>query len=646
MCGIAGLLDRPDVVRGTLDAMLARIAHRGPDDEGAWIDEVHGIALGHRRLSIIDTSAAGHQPMASPGGRFWLTYNGEIYNYADLRRALEDEGAAPAWRGHSDTEVMLAGFEHWGIEATLQRCNGMFALVAWDRERRELTLARDRMGEKPLYFGWVGGRFGFASELTALTAIPGWTPRMETTAIASFLGAGYVRGPQSAIAGVYRLPPGSLLTLGLGDLRQARDWAWLAPRVGTYWSQRQAALAGVAAPLADTPDTLDALEALLHDAVRLRMVADVPLGAFLSGGIDSSLVVALMQAASARPVRSFSIGFDDPALDEAPHARAVARHLGTDHTELYVGPDDALALVPRLAETFDEPFADNSQLPTMLVSQLARRHVTVALSGDGGDELFAGYGRYFGILGLWRTLGRLPPALRRMASPMLATMGMAARPVAALLPSARDLPHRFDRLAERLAAGDADALRLSFIGGAGVARMHAGRPSRDLGHCLPPPQVQDTLRRLMYADQLDYLPDDILHKVDRASMAYALEARVPLLDHRVVELSWRLPTAMLVDGGQGKQPLRRLLERHVPRELVDRPKQGFAPPMGAWLRGPLREWAESLLAPDQLRELPLLDAQGVRSVWRAHQERRMDAGISLWSVLMLADWRRRFGAVS
>ncbi len=646
MCGIAGLVDRPDAARGILAAMLTRVAHRGPDDQGAWVDDVHGVALGHRRLSIIDTTVAGHQPMASAGGRFRLTYNGEIYNYEKLRRALESEGDLPTWRGHSDTEVMLAGFERWGIDETLRRCNGMFALVAWDRERRELTLARDRMGEKPLYFGWVGGRFAFASGLSALASIPGWTPRMEEAAITSFLGTGYVRGPQSAIAGVYRLPAGSVLTLGLEELRHIRDWAWLAQRLTSYWSLRQAAIDGIAAPLADDPQTIDTLETLLHDAVRLRMVADVPLGSFLSGGIDSSLVVALMQAQSARPVRSFSIGFSEPGLDEAPYARAVARHLGTDHTELYLGPDDAVALVPRLAETFDEPFADNSQLPTMLVSELARRHVTVALSGDGGDELFAGYGRYFSILNLWRGLMRLPPPLRRMASPLLATMGMAMRPVASLLPAARGLPYRFDRLAERLSAGDADALRLSFIGGAGIARMHAGRPSRDLGHCLPPHAVRDTLRRLMYADQLDYLPDDILHKVDRASMAYALEARVPLLDHRVVEYSWRLPTAMLVHDGKGKQPLRRILDRYVPRELVERPKQGFAPPMGAWLRGPLREWAESLLAPASLRELPLLDVEGVNSVWRAHLDRRMDAGLSLWSVLMLADWRRRFSAMS
>lgn len=639
MCGIAGLVDDPDTARQTVTAMLSAIAHRGPDDWGVWIDDTDGIAFGHRRLSIIDTSAAGHQPMASASDRYVLTYNGEIYNYAELRNALEREGAAPNWRGHSDTEVLLAGFEAWGIEPTLQRCNGMFAMAVWDRERHALTLARDRMGEKPLYFGWVDGRFGFASELKAIACMRGWTARMAPDAIASFLGVGYVRGPQSAVAGIYRLPPGCALTLSLKQLGAPQAWDHLETRMARYWSLREAAIAGVSEPLADDAATMTALEALLSDAVRMRMVSDVPLGAFLSGGIDSSLVVALMQGHSPRPVRTFSIGFSEPAYDEAPHACAVARHIGTDHTELYVSAGDALALAPRLAETFDEPFADNSQIPTMMVSALARRQVTVALSGDAGDELFAGYGRYIAILNLWRGLCWLPHPLRRAAAPALASTAAAA----ARLPGMRDLPQRLNRLAERLSAGDADALRLSFIGGAGVTRLLSGGAAHDPSHGLPPARIRDTLQRLMYADQIDYLPDDILHKVDRASMAYALETRVPLLDHRVVEFAWRLPPSMLVAHGQGKQPLRRILERHVPRSLFERPKQGFAPPMAEWLRGPLRDWAESLLSEDALRELPL-DAGGVRGLWRAHLERRMDAGQALWSVLMLADWRQRFRA--
>ncbi|MGH9818275.1 MAG: asparagine synthetase B family protein, partial [Candidatus Acidiferrales bacterium] len=368
------------------------------------------------------------------------------------------------------------------------------------------------------------------------------------------------------------------------------------------------------------------METLLRDAVALRMEADVPLGAFLSGGIDSSLVTALMQSQSVQPVRTFSIGFDDPALDEAAHARAVADHLGTAHTEFSVGADNALALVPQLAATFDEPFADHSQIPTLLLSELARRQVTVALSGDGGDELFAGYGRYFAILKLWRLLGLLPATLRRGVAPTLAASAAILRPLSAFGSAGSRLPQRLGRLAERLTAPDVDELRLSFIGGAGVQRLQDEVKSRDFRHCLPPQELHDTLRRLMYGDQLDYLPDDILHKLDRASMAHSLEARVPLLDHRVVEFSWRLPRSMLVDGNRGKMLLRRVLERHVPRALVDRPKQGFTPPLDSWLRGPLRDWAEPLLAPEALRELPMLDAVGVRRLWEAHLQQRMEAG--------------------
>lgn len=643
MCGIAGLLEQSDSARAFLSRMLALLSHRGPDDEGIWLEPRSGMALGHRRLSIIDVSAAGHQPMASASGRYVITYNGEIYNYAELRKELERIDAAPSWHGHSDTEVLLAGFDAWGIARTIERCNGMFALAVWDAEHQSLTLARDRMGEKPLYFGWVGGRFAFASELKAFSALPGWAARMAPEAIAAYLGTGYVRGPQSAVLGIYRLPAGCLLTLSQQQLQQPRDWDWLSARLSRYWSLGQVAADGMATPLVDNQASLDALASLLADAVQMRMVADVPLGAFLSGGIDSSLVVALMQAHAPRRIRTFSIGFEEATHDEAPFARAVARHLGTDHTELYASPQDALALVPSLATTFDEPFADSSQIPTMLVSALTRQHVTVALSGDGGDELFAGYGRYFAILGLWRWIAPLPAALRRRVAPALSLLAGAAGPFARTLPGARSIPFRLERLAERLEADGPDALRLAFIGGAGASRTHAA-PQPGHAHALPPSQLQDTLRRLMYADQLDYLADDILHKVDRASMAYGLESRIPFLDHRVVELSWRLPTAMLVRNGQGKQPLRRILDRYVPRQLIDRPKQGFAPPMDAWLRGPLRDWAESLLKPDVLRELPFMNPPGVQDLWRSHLDGRIDGGITLWKVLMLADWQRRFGA--
>lgn len=644
MCGIAGLVD-PAGPTPALRGVLDRLAHRGPDDHGMWLDETGTLALGHRRLSIIDLSPAGHQPMTSASGRYVITYNGEIYNHAELRRGLELEGVSPAWRGHSDTETLIAGFDAFGIEETLRRANGMFALAVYDKVRRELTLARDRMGEKPLYFGWLGGRFAFASELSALRSVPGWAPRMDSSAVASFLLAGYVRGPQSAVQGIYRLPPATLIRFAIEDLAQPRDWSWLSARLQPYWSLRDAALGGIAQPLdVDAQRAADGLESLLRDAVRMRMMSDVPLGAFLSGGIDSSLIAALMLSESSQPVRTYCIGFEEREFDEAPHARAVARHLGTEHTELYAGPSDALALVPRLAETLDEPFADQSQIPTLLLSSLARRHVTVALSGDGGDELFAGYGRYFAIVRLWQGLQQMPDLARRSAAPLLGAMGRTLRPIASIAGPHQTIPHRLERLSERLAAPDLDALRLSFISGGAAPKLLRNRHVQDLAYCLPPATMHDALTRLMFADQLDYLPDDILHKVDRASMAFGLETRVPLLDHRVVEFSWRLPSSLRATQHHGKLLLRQVLDRHVPASLLNRPKQGFSPPISIWLRGPLRDWAESLLSESALRDLPMLNSNNVRALWDAHGKQRMDAGQALWNVLMLADWRRRFSA--
>lgn len=641
MCGIAGLLDCSDAALPVLGRMLERLAHRGPDDTGTWFDVKNGMALGHQRLSIVDLSPAGHQPMVSATGFYVLNYNGEIYNHAELRAELEDTGAAPAWRGHSDTEVLLAACETWGVNEALKRCNGMFAFALWDTQRQTLTLARDRMGEKPLYFGWAAGRFAFASELKAFAQLPGWSPRMNEPAITSFLTTGYVRGVESAIAGIFRLPAGCLLQLTLEDMHRQRDWAWLSPRVKTYWSLSAIAANGQSPVLRDPVEAAAQLEPLLCDAVALRMTADVPLGAFLSGGIDSSLVTALMQVQSARPIRTFSVGFREPSYDEAPFARAVARHLGTDHTELYVDAAAALELVPRLAETFDEPFADHSQLPTLLISQLARRHVTVALTGDGGDELFAGYGRYFAILKLLRMLGPLPMSLRQGASAMCRGAAILLSPLAHGNRADTSLPFRLARLSERLAKLDVEALRIAFIGGAGNSRVlrYATEHTVDNPTQL---QLRANLRQLMFGDQIDYLPNDILLKVDRSAMAYSLETRVPLLDHRVVEFSWRLATPLLADGSRGKLLLRRVLEKYVPRSLFDRPKQGFAPPMDTWLRGPLRAWAESRLAEGSLRELPMLDVKAVRSLWDTHCRGHMNAGYVLWNVLMLADWRARF----
>lgn len=642
MCGIAGLLDSSDASLPTLGQMLDRLAHRGPDDSGIWRDHTCGMTLGHRRLSIIDLSLAGHQPMASASQRHVLVYNGEIYNHAELRRELCSAGMRVVWRGTSDTETLLAAIDAWGIDGALKRSNGMFAFASWDTQRRILTLARDRMGEKPLYFGWVAKQFAFASELKAFTTLPGWQPRMHPAAIGGFLRTGYVHGAESAVAGIFRLPPGCMLELSLEDMRTPRDWAWLASRVQTYWSLADTATAGLSTPLLDTVDAAAELEVLLHDAVALRMRADVPLGAFLSGGIDSSLVTALMQKQSTRRVRTFSIGFESASHDEAPFARAVAQHLGTEHTELYVDATAALNLIPSLSERFDEPFADFSQLPTLLVSKLARESVAVALSGDGGDELFAGYPRYFAIAQLWRWLRPLPKSVRFG----MAAAGRIAAALAAPFPMdnnpAGPLSFRLARLAERLTTPDLESMRLSFIGGAGHARI-ASESGKRTHHCQIPETIADPLRMLMFGDQSDYLSDDILFKVDRAAMAFGLETRVPLLDHRVVELSWRFTTTSLASKQHGKLPLRRLLEQFVPRALIDRPKQGFSPPMDAWLRGPLRDWAETRLAETALRELPMLDAKAVRALWKAHCSGRMNAAPALWNVLMLADWRSYFG---
>lgn len=638
MCGIAGVAFDSSDTR-VLTAMLGLIAHRGPDDQGVWHDAESGLGLGHRRLSIVDLSAAGHQPMVSASGRYVLTYNGEIYNHVDLRHQVEHVAPDVVWRGHSDTEVLLAAIECWGIRRALQASNGMFAIAVWDAADRTLTLARDRMGEKPLYFGWVDGRFAFASELKAFSALPQWTPRMCTHAIGSYLSGGYVRGLASAIAGVWRLPPASMLDIDVASLRGERSRHWIESRLCTYWSLDDA-VRDVAT--ADPGDDLDTIRALVEDSIRLRQSADVPLGAFLSGGIDSSLIVALMQHNAARRVHTFSIGFEDASLDEAPHARAVAAHLGTDHHELYCSEQDALDLVPDVPRTFDEPFADDSVLPTLLVSKMARRDVTVVLSGDGGDELFAGYGRYFGLLAARRLRERWPmlPWLADLAARSLEL-------VDGIAPSTLSrLALRVDRLAGRIAHSDIDAMRLAFAGPrmSSFVSPDALRGVDD--HWRAPGSLISPLRRLMYADQRDYLPDDILLKVDRASMRHSLETRVPFLDHRLVEYAWRLPDAALVAGGVGKQPLRDLLARYVPRTITDRPKQGFVPPTARWLRGGLRDWAEDLLSESSLRDLPMLDAKALRSAWRSHVAGQSDHAAVLWRILMLAAWRRAFGVVS
>lgn len=641
MCGIAGLLDgspdetRADEQRALAIRMADTIAHRGPDDAGVWVDGAAGAALAHRRLAIIDLTAAGHQPMASASGRYRIAFNGEIYNFRALRARLEREGVQ--FRGHSDTEVLLAAIEAHGLAAALRDANGMFALALWDRATRTLTLARDRVGKKPLYYGWCGGALAFASELKALMVLPGARPAVERGALQSMLRFNYVPSPWSILEGVFKVAPGTIVQFTAADV--AAGAAAHRPLVAAqaFWDPCAQATAALANPFAGgSDDALARLDELLRDAVRIRLESDVPLGAFLSGGIDSSLVTALMQAEARVPARTFSIGFRDPRRDEAPAARRVAQHLGTAHTEIYVTGDDALAMVPALAGVFDEPFADSSQLPTMLVSRLARRDVTVVLSGDGGDELFGGYRRYGRALRIARLLGAVPGAGK-------AAMRQLLRPWAGLEPRGSALR----QAAQELAAStpeDTYLLRMS-------RWRHPERVVR--GGIEPPTPFTDPARRLqdgtladryMYLDFVTYLPDDILVKVDRSTMAVGLEARAPLLDYRVVEFAWSLPPDLKLRGDTTKWLLRRLLARHVPEDVVGRAKQGFGAPVADWLRGPLRDWAEALLARERLAREGYFDAVIVRDLWARFIGGRRKWHTHLWNVLMFQAWLEAFRA--
>ncbi len=642
MCGIAGFVGAASQIAGSdVDAiaerMAASLAYRGPDDQGIWTDAEAGTAFVHRRLSIIDLSPAGHQPMVSADGRFVITYNGEVYNYQPIAAELAARGGK--FRGHSDTEVILDSFALNGIEPTLKRMIGMFAIALWDRRERTLTLVRDRLGIKPLYWATFGKLFLFGSELKALRAHPGWTPRIDRSAVAAFMRHNYIPAPHTIYQGVYKLGPGTMLTL---------PWQG-EPQIARYWDARAVARDAMLHPLEGTDaELIEQLETLLQDAVSRRMIADVPLGAFLSGGIDSSTVVALMQAARSGKVRTFSIGFDLPGYNEAPQAAAVARHLQTEHTELTVTSNQALDVIPRLPEFYDEPFADSSQIPTYLVSAMTRKYVTVALSGDGGDELFAGYNRYQLTQRFWRALSLLPRALRKSTAAALTAISpdnwtalFAALPARLRPPQAGDKVHK---VATVLGLDGPDAIYRRLVSHWEPADivLHAREPASLLGDATLAKDFPEFLARMQFLDLVTYLPDDILTKVDRASMAVALEARVPLLDHRVVEFSWRLPTAAKVHGSVSKWILRQVLNRYVPPALVERPKMGFGIPLGEWLRGPLRDWAEALLDEDRLREAGLLDHAVVRRFWQEHIDGRRNWQYLIWDVLMLEAWRERW----
>lgn len=641
MCGITGFwTTRPqgaDEARAIAQAMAARIAHRGPDGSGCWVDADGAVALAHRRLAIVELTEAGHQPMRSACGRYELVFNGEIYNHLSLREQLPTQH----WHGHSDTETLLAGFVHWGVRGTLEQAVGMFAIALWDRERRTLTLARDRLGEKPLYWGRSGSALVFASELKALRAWPGFDIAPDPGAVALLLRHNYIPAPFSIHRGIGKLPPGTLLEIA-DPAHPGRPQA--------YWSVRQAVEQGRRHPfIGDAAAATDELERLLGEAVALQRVADVPLGAFLSGGVDSSTIVALMQRQSPRPVRTFTIGFDVKDFDEAEHARAVARHLGTDHTELYVTGEQALEVVPRLPELYCEPFSDSSQIPTFLVSQIARRHVTVSLSGDAGDELFGGYTRYDLAARLWSRISRVPMPLRMLAGPAMQALPTQAWDFLGGLAgpwlSGGSLPERIGDRAHKLAAMLRTRTPESFYR---LLNSHQPWPERWVPSAAEPVTVmndpaawpeQDSFEeRMMFLDMVSYLPDDILVKVDRAAMGVSLETRVPMLDHRVVEFAWRLPLELKRRDGVGKWLLRQVLHRHVPRALIERPKTGFGVPLSQWLRGPLRGWAEHLLDERRLRGQGLLDAARVRRMWTEQLQGRREWMYPLWDVLMLQAW--------
>lgn len=648
MCGIAGILDfsrqsSRDQSQSAIERMVSALAHRGPDDSGIWLDASTGISLGHRRLSILDLSPAGHQPMLSGSGRFAITYNGELYNFHELRQNLEQSSNISfGWRGHSDTEIMLACFDRWGVSSSLPRFNGMFALAVWDRQDHVLHLIRDRMGEKPLYYGWVGNVFLFGSELTAFRAYSAFRPEIDRQALVLYLRHNYVPAPYSIYKKIFKLPPGTFLTL----TNNSDSRTLPAP----YWSLKDVAERGVRHPFRGTEqEAMEQLETLLKTSVKMRMLSDVPLGSFLSGGVDSSVVTTLMQTQSLAPIKTFSIGLAEAAYDESKDAARVAQHLGTAHTELRVNASEAMAVIPKLPSIYSEPFADSSQIPMFLVSQLARKQVTVGLSGDGGDELFGGYTRHVWATLIWNKVAAAPAFARRAAASLIThyppkSWDSFFRIVQPILPTkiSQRLPgEKLHKLARILASSDLASMYLGLT-------SHWNDPAALVlgsnGHCglsgamSQCADLPDSVQQMMFLDATTFLSDDILTKVDRASMAVGLEARVPLLDPHIVEFAWRLPMSMKIRGTQGKWLLRRLLYRYVPKHLVDRPKTGFSVPVGDWLRGPLRDWAESLLASSQLDSSPIFRSQLIRKKWAEHLDGRGTSQHGLWGVLMFQAW--------
>jgi asparagine synthase (glutamine-hydrolysing) len=650
MCGIVGVLGGNRNSEVDLRKMTDSLIHRGPNDSGIWCDRANQISLGHRRLSIVDLTSAGHQPMLSQSGRFVLSFNGEIYNHLQLRELLGNNqnnkssnnlSVAKSWNGHSDTETLLAGFEQWGIRATIDKVVGMFAIGLWDRQTKTLTLIRDRVGEKPLYYGWQGDSFLFGSELKSLRLHPSFQNEIDRNALCLYMRHSYVPAPYTIYKGLCKLNPGCMVTISLSQPE---------PQIATYWSATQVAEAGSANTFKGSPEeAVNQLEVLLKNAVKSQMISDVPIGAFLSGGIDSSTIVALMQAQSSKPVKTFTIGFNEKVYNEAIYAKVIAKHLNTEHTELYVSSEQAMAVIPQLPTLYCEPFSDSSQIPTFLISKLAREHVTVSLSGDAGDELFCGYTRYSAGSRHWKKISKLPMVGRKIVSKMLT--GISAKswnriisPFQTLMPRSSqfsNIGEKLHRGAGMLSSKSTNELYLRMV-------SHWNHPNQIVLGGSEPHTIMNgndielkgltSIQRMMVLDLMTYLPDDILVKVDRAAMGVSLESRVPFLDHRVVEFAWRLPMEYKLRNGETKWALRQVLYKYVPKTLIERPKMGFSIPLDSWLRGPLRDWAEALLSEDRLKREGFFNSTPIREKWLEHLSGKRNWQNHLWDVLMFQSW--------
>lgn len=640
MCGFVGLFSpRFEHKEGidTLNLMGEKLRHRGPDSNGVWFDADSGIGFSHQRLAIQDLSEAGHQPMASSSGRFVIAFNGEIYNHLDIREEIVAQKPQCSWRGHSDTETLLTAIELWGVESAIEKSVGMFAFSLWDCQNEELILARDRLGEKPLYYGWAGSSFIFASELSAVRAFPGIKLEINRNAITLLLRHNYIPAPYSIYNGFKKLPPGHINRISFKEKSE---------KLTQYWSLLETCRKPKEKKYVGNEKlVVDELESILKAAVKEQMISDVSLGAFLSGGVDSSTVVSLMQAESKVPVKTFSIGFHEKEYNEAVHAKAVANHLGTDHTELYVKPEDALAVIPKLVDLYDEPFSDSSQIPTYIVAELAKKHVTVALSGDGGDEIFCGYNRYLMTKNVWRILSKFPLSSRKLMSRLMLKVSIEKwNKINTYLPTKvkmQNLGDKMHKAAGVVTSESIDELYLGLVSHWPAPEnvvLNAKEPLTALTDDSKKPDLEDPTELMMALDSVSYLPDDILVKVDRASMGVSLEGRIPMLNHKVIEFAWKIPMQYKLRDGQSKWCLRELLYRYVPKELIERPKMGFGMPIGDWLRGPLKEWADSLLDEERLKEEGYFDATLVRQMWNEHLDRSRNWQYHLWDILMFQIW--------